>query len=188
MKTDYKCKQSAALISVLHQNGRIEEMHFSKRGAKTSLVIAFDDLKRAIAISRTKDDVSETFIKPKTEDKIPISFADLCLLFETHLKNNSYDEFFIKLIDFYYDILTPNERAQILSYAIENETFLDRLKTNDKFCELFLYRYKKGNSYIITVLSDGKKYAHNAFFYKDNYYISSQHFIESDSVLQAEQV
>lgn len=163
-------------------------MHFKKIGAKTSLVVAFDDLKKAITLSRTKDDVSETFIKPKTEDKIPISFPDLCLLFDAHLQNNSYEGFFEKLIDYYYQILSPDERAQILSAAIVNVTFLDKLKSKNPICELFLYRFKKGNSYIITVQSDDKKLSHNAFLYEGNYYITCTQYIEPQEVLEAERI
>lgn len=113
--------------------------------------------------------------------KFEISFFELAFLAEACIPPVpiARNYFWQKLIDIYYNQLTPDERIRLYTWINENKSFQLSLEKGNDDCILFNARYNPDNQY--NVKTSGSGVIHT-FLYKDKYHVGKTTFISPEQI------
>jgi len=109
------------------------------------------------------------------ETKFNIDFFEFSVLVEACIPPRpiARSMFWTSVIDKYYHIMTPNERAKLYEWIGRNSSYQDSIERENESCLLFEARFNPDNQYEVTTELDGDIKTHNTFRWQDRYHISS---------------
>lgn len=122
--------------------------------------------------------------------KFKIDFFELMFLAEACIPQRPIARamFWHKMIDVYYNQLTPNERERAYDWikrSIENRSESTK---NHPDTVLFLKRYNPSNQYLVETEYNGKKEKHETFKNGERYYTSSKTSIAEEYIVNVEKI
>jgi len=114
--------------------------------------------------------------------KFEIDFFELLFLAEVCIPPVpiARAHFFKKLINVYYEQMTPQERLKMFKFVKKQ----DKCKTSEPDCKLFLDRYNPLNQY--KVFAQGKWI--NVFKHNNEYNINEQTFVNKEYIKKVEKL
>jgi hypothetical protein len=101
--------------------------------------------------------------------------------------------FFQKVIDSYYNQLTPEQRINLFGWISRNYRMEKGLEENNEDCLLFNARYNPDNQYLVTTLYNGEEKTVEAFKNKDStgverFYISKNTSLLEEYIIKVEKL
>lgn len=93
-------------------------------------------------------------------------------------------DFWYKVIDVYYDILEPQERAHLYDTIIRCSVFTDK----NEDCALFAARYNPDNQYMVSATDGLQSRTLPCFKWKDKYYTKSNMNIVPEYITKIEKI
>lgn len=138
--------------------------------------------KSKIANKKTSDARQPALHKANVSCRFQIDFFEFSFLVEACIPPRPIARamFWDDVINKYYQVLTPDERAKLYEWIVRNPCF--DLANED--CALFAARFNPANQYKLQV-SYGDNPEIDAFKWKDGYYIGKNVSVNPDYIINA---
>lgn len=138
--------------------------------------------KSKIANKKTSDARQPALHKANVSCRFQIDFFEFSFLVEACIPPRPIARamFWDDVINKYYQVLTPDERAKLYEWIVRNPCF--DLANED--CALFAARFNPANQYKLQV-SYGDSPEIDAFKWKDGYYVGKNVSVNPDYIINA---
>lgn len=173
---DYEKGRIGSFVIIEQENGRIyggESINYIKKDA-------FDIIR--LNISKPKRIKKKKAEESINRGRFAIDFFEFSFLVEACIPPRPIARtcFWYDLIDKYYHVLTPNERARLHEWINRNPAF--SLENAD--CHLFNARFDPKNQYRVKTLFNGKEGVDDAFMWSNEFYLSSNRSIAREYITE----
>lgn len=126
----------------------------------------------------------------KVEKRFNIDFFEFAFLVEACIppKPIARTVFWDKVIDYYYDLMTDEERKHLYSWICKNWVYQTGIEKKNEDCLVFDARYNPEKQYFVMTKKDGRLETHKAFKFNGQFHTQKNTTILKEFIIDTQKI